>query len=96
MDFQAIFSSLQGLNFFQIIGGIFAGVLITKLLDEIILQILSKYWPEKYVAIFLSWVRQFDDNCIDPLKEKYPKAAAKLEENIAGVLTQAIDIIEDK
>lgn len=97
MDIIAIIqNSFAGMNIWQIVAGIFAGAVIMKLIDEVILQLLGKFWPEKYLEKVYDAVQKFDDNYIDKLKEKYPKAAKELENRIINFLTKIEDIILDK
>lgn len=96
MDLSSVLEIVKGMNFWSVVTGIISGILLTKLLDEILFLVLSKFWPEKYVQIFLGWVKQFDDQVIDKIKEKYPKVGSAIEMRLTSALEKMQEIIEDK
>ena len=97
MDIGNIISgAFGGLNIWQVVSGLFAGALIVKLLDEIILQIMAKYFPDAYLEKLYAWVKEYDDKYIDKFKEKYPKSGKELETKLSGILDKMKDIILDK
>lgn len=89
-------NAFGNINIWQIITGLFAGVLVAKLLDEIFFQLIAKFWPEKYLGYIYTWVEEFDNKYIDSLKEKHPKTAKALEDRICKFLDKVQDIILDK
>lgn len=96
MDLSSVLNILKGMNFWSVVTGIISGILIAKILDEILFMALAKFWPEKYLEKLYAWVKEFDDKAIDSLKSKYPKSAKNLEDRITAALMKMVDIINDK
>ena len=87
---------LTGMNFTQIIGYLVGGMFIKHLLDKILVELIIKYWPDKFFNTVKTMVMKFDDDVIDKIKEKYPKSGKKLEKKLSDLFTSLSGIILDK
>lgn len=90
---QAIITeSFGSMNIWAIITGLISGVLVKILWDNILAWALVKYWPEKYLQMFYSWVEDFDTKYLDTLPDKTRKV---LEGKISEFLETLNKIIEN-
>ena len=87
---------LTGLNFTQIIGYIVGGMFVKHLLDKVFVELIVKYWPDKFFNSIKTMLMKFDDDVIDKIKEKYPKSGKKLEKKLSDLLINLSDIVLDK
>ena len=97
MDIAAIFkSAFDGANIWSLLSGAVLGVLVFKLIDQIMFQILVKFFPEKLVVKLYDIVRKFDNDYLDKFKEKYPQTGAELESRLSKVFLTMAKIISDE